>query len=144
MLKEGFETFEHGADIGIRGWAPTLEGAFCECARAMFSQMIEGNVPSSGEFSICSYVVGEEDDLVSLLILWLNTLLGEADIESAVFWDFDISIFTLSHLYKIKGWARGISRKEVNLGVEVKGATYTQARVEKTPRGWIAQCVIDV
>ena len=144
MSKEGFETFEHGADLGIRGWAPTLEGAFCECARAMFSQMIEGDIPSFEKFSICSQLEVEEEDLVSLLILWLNSLLAEADIRRAFFWDFDIYIFQWSHRYKLKGWSQGVSREQVKGGVEVKGATYTQARVEKTSRGWIAQCVIDL
>jgi SHS2 domain-containing protein len=29
-------------------------------------------------------------------------------------------------------------------GVEVKGATFTQAKVEKREEGWIVQCVVDV
>ncbi len=144
MSDEGFDTFEHGADIGIMGWAPTLEGAFCECARAMFSQMVEICPLLEQDHSLAVPIEVEEEDLVSLLLLWLNTLLAEADINGAFFWNFEISICRKRDSYKLEGWARGYSREGLTPGIEVKGATYTQAKVERTERGWVVQCVIDL
>ena len=42
-------------------------------------------------------------------------------------------------------WGEPIDRSRHRPAVEVKGATYTQLRVEQTANGgWIAQCVVDV
>ncbi|MFW5931710.1 MAG: archease, partial [Desulfohalobiaceae bacterium] len=73
MGAAGFETFEHGADIGIRGWGQSLEMAFGQAAQAMFSLIrpdLEQLRPRQEVF-----VQAEGFDLESLFVAWLNSLL---------------------------------------------------------------------
>ena len=41
MTGRGNETFEHTADMGVRGWGPDPGSAISEAAMAMFSLMME-------------------------------------------------------------------------------------------------------
>ncbi len=139
-----FETFEHGADIGIRGYGHTIEQAFINGAKCLFFYMYDledlkkESKDIDGVKEIDIHL--EADDLISLFIKWLNTLIAESDINSTVFFDFYVKILDL----KLKARALGISRDKVEAGVEVKGATFTEAKVEKKDGIWIAQCVVDV
>ena len=67
-----FELFEHKADIGIRGRGESREKAFAECAKAMFSVMVDlKTIGSEEKFDIEI----ETNDLESLLVDFLNHLL---------------------------------------------------------------------
>ena len=139
---KGFETFEHGADIGVRGTGMTLEEAFNNCARAMFSIMVEklDEIEPVERIKIqCSSI-----DLSGLLVAYLNNLIAEADIRKLIFKDFECSINKA--LNKLNGHALGgyIPSGQDNLGIEVKGATFTLAKVEKDGKLYVAQCVVDV
>ncbi len=135
-----YETFEHGADIGVRGYGYTLEEAFSNAARAMFSLMVVNFDQVRREKSVD--IECEGIDYESLLVAYLNELLAQADINRLIFCDFEISVQDLS----IKGKAMGehLDLRRHEPGVEVKGATFTMAKVEKTGSGWMAQCVVDV
>ena len=141
-MKKGFETFEHSADIGIRGFGPSIEDVFVQAAKAMFSYMYE--IEKIQEISNCNTQEIEihirEEDLVSMFIKWLNRLLSEADIHSLVFYDFKVKIED-NNLY---GIAIGVPNKGFDVGCEVKGATYAEAKVLNKNGLWIGQCVIDV
>ncbi|NDY43391.1 archease [Dissulfurirhabdus thermomarina] len=134
------ETFEHGADIGIRGRGPTLEAAFADAARALFSLVVTNLDAVRPVEAVPVRCTG--DDLEGLFVAWLNTLLAEADIRGFVFSGFEVSIRGLG----LSGTARGepFDPARHEPGVEVKGATYTELAVRETGPGWIAQCVVDV
>lgn len=135
-----FETFEHGADIGVRGRGATRERAFANAAKALFSLMVidleKVRPVQQIEVSCSSY------DQETLLVAWLNILLAEADIHRMLFSDFYLHIENL----EVHGIARGevFDSKRHERGVEVKGATYTELAVRKEEDVWIAQCVVDV
>ncbi len=82
------------------------------------------------------------EDLESLLIFWLNRLLSLADMEKMVFCLFGPRIKGL----RLTGWAAGepLDPFRHQLGVEVKGATYTMAKVAREGGLYVAQCVVDV
>lgn len=116
-----------------------MEEAFCAAARAMFSVMVdlEGvRGPASVEIE-CS-----APDAELLLLKWLNTLLTEADLRGMVFSEFEASIDG----GRLRGRARGerFDPQRHVPGVEVKGATLTEMRVERTPSGFLVQTVVDV
>jgi SHS2 domain-containing protein len=140
MRQRGHETFEHEADIGIRGYGESLEEAFAEAARAMFAIMagdLEGVPAKSGVA-----VEASGYDLESLFVAFLNELLAKADLEGVAFSGFDIAVSGL----ELSGTAYGaeIDYRSEDRGVEVKGATYSQVRVEQKGGIWTAQCVVDV
>lgn len=135
----GYETFEHGADIGIRGKGRTLEEAFANGAKALFSLMADlAAVKPLKEIPVACTA----PDIEMLFMVWLNELIALADIEKMVLCEFRVTIEE-NHL---TATARGepIDPQRHNLGVEVKGATYTMLKVAKRDGYFIAQCVVDV
>jgi SHS2 domain-containing protein len=139
-MKTGYETFEHGADMGIRGWGATMSEAFANGAKAMFSLMVEDMDavrPKHPRDISC-----ESFDKESLFTAWLNALLAEADIHGMIFREFDLEIQDC----RIRGTARGepFDTSRHARGIEVKGATYTELAVRQHKDGWLAQCVVDV
>lgn len=134
-----YETFEHGADVGVRGEGRTLEEAFQEGARAMFSVIVDIEAVRP-ERRVA--VEAEAGDRELLFVQWLNNLLAAAHLEGMVFSRFEVRFQGL----RIRGDAFGepldASRHETT--VEVKGATLTALKVAETPGGFAAQCVVDV
>ena len=134
-----FETFEHGADMGIRGYGTTLEEAFVNGAKALFSVMVDiQKVDGVEEYGVkCS-----ADDTDTLFVEWLNNLLSIADSEGVVFSSFELEIKENS----LEGKALGerLDRGKHRAAVEVKAATYHMLKVAETEGGFVAQCVVDV
>jgi len=142
IKQQGYETFEHGGDIGVRGYGESLEEAFINGAKAMFSIMVEdiAAIPPRTEVSISA----SSFDLIGLFVAYLNALIAEADLNRLIFSEFFCKIgagFTT-----VSGVAIGdetpLGQKQ--RGIEVKGATFSEAKVEKKDGLWIAQCVVDV
>ena len=139
-----FEQFEHQADVGIRGYGTTLEEAFENGAKAMFSVMTNlEKVELKKEIEIeC-----QAHNLEELFVEWLNKLLSEAGIGNLVFSDFKIKeIKKVNSNYRLSGLTRG---EELNLEkheprVEVKAATYSQLKAEKKGNQYIVQTIVDV
>jgi SHS2 domain-containing protein len=139
-MTASFETFEHGADIGIRGRGRTLSEAFENGAKSMYSLVVEGLdtvIPEKPVTISC-----ESFDLECLFVTWLNSLLAESDIQRLIFSDFKVKIQDL----KLTGTAMGepFDFSRHRRGVEVKGATFTELAVRQEGDLWIAQCVVDV
>ena len=135
-----WETFDHMADIGIRGYGRTMEEAFENGARALFSILVEDLsevLPEVTEGVSCSSF-----DVVGLFVAWINELIALADIKQMVFSEFKTHIAKM----ELTGTAAGQKWDLLggHKGIEVKGATFTEALVEKREGLWIAQCVVDV
>ncbi len=140
-MQGGYETFEHGADIGIRGWGQTLEEAFINAAKALFSLMVSNLEEVTPERE--EKIEAQGEDLEELFLDWLNKLLAVAGMYNLVFATFSCQIL---QGYRLKGLARGerIDPNKHELGAEVKGATYTMLKVAQQDGLWVAQCVVDV
>jgi tRNA nucleotidyltransferase (CCA-adding enzyme) len=135
-----WEHFPHGADVGVRGVAPTRAGAFEQAALALTAVITN---PAAVRPTVSVPIVCEEptDDL--LLIEWLNTLVYEMATRRMLFGAFDVTIDGP----RLTGIARGepVDRARHEPAVEVKGATWTALRVGERPDGlWTAECVVDV
>ncbi len=130
--------FEHDADVGIIGRGATLEEAFESAARATFAIMT--NLATVREARSVSLEF-EEADTELALVRWLNLLLGRSHEEGLVFGRFWIE----RNGVRWRGGASGEPwRRELERGVEVKGATLTMLRVRQTEEGWEVRCVVDV
>lgn len=135
-----WETFDHVADIGIRGFGHSIEEAFENGAMALFSIMIEDLSRVESEERV--HIICSSFDMVGLFIAWLNELLTQADIREMVFNKFTLEVNSVN----LDGTAMGQKwdNCRVERGIEVKGATFTEAAVEKKNGLWVAQCVVDV
>jgi SHS2 domain-containing protein len=134
-----FETFEHKADMGIRGFGRTVEEAFENGARALFSVMVDVD---SVEAKTRQEIECSAGDVEALFVEWLNRLLSEADMAGLVFSKFGVKIDN----GKLTGWAMGekLNQEKHKPIVEVKAATYHMLKVERADDGFLAQCVVDV
>jgi SHS2 domain-containing protein len=134
-----WEHFPHQADIGVRGIAPTLEGAFAEAARALTAVIcaLDTVAPSRAVEIDCS-----APDQALLLAEWLNAIVYEMAVRHMLFSRFEVEI--AGPALHATAWGEAIVPARHRPAVEVKGATYTELRVARQGGGWMAQCVVDV
>ena len=139
-VRAAFETFEHQADIGVRGRGATQAEAFANAACALMSVITD-----------LSSVVDDEQvdvtcgapDVELLLVDWLNAVVYEMATRHMLFSRFAVELKAgalTGHM-----WGEHIDRRRHAPAVEVKGATYTGLGVHRDQSGqWVAECVVDV
>jgi SHS2 domain-containing protein len=138
-----FETFEHVADVGIRGFGKTLAQAFENGAAAMFSVMFKLH-DACEEAAIA--VECEADDHEALFVEWLNALLSKRDMEGLVFSRFEVHVADNRLVGKAFGEEYNPDKHEFL--TEVKAATYSQLRIYRERANdeeiHVVQCIVDV
>lgn len=142
---KSFETFEHGADIGIRGFGESPERALSNLLKALASVMVENDTFLEDKTTISYYIEVEADYPDELLVAFVNKIISLSYSENILFLEFDGEV-VLNNRCFIKGFLKGVwlDYDKYGYGVEVKGATFTMAKFEKENEYYIAQCVIDV
>ena len=139
-VRNTWEHFAHGADIGVRGIGPTKEAAFQQIALALTS-VITNLKSVQPEHAVSITCDAPSDDL--LVVDWLNALVYEMATRRMLFSAFIVEIKD-SHL-QATAWGEPVDPARHEPAVEVKGATYTALRVEELEDGhWLVQCVVDV
>jgi len=140
MAGQGWELFQHDADVGIRGYGPTPAAAFEQAALALTAAVCE---PSQVAERETLHVACDASDREMLFVNWIDSLIYEMATRRMLFSRFHIVIRDLSLEATVAGEALDVTRHQP--AVEVKGATLTELRVaEDRPGVWTAQCVIDV
>jgi len=135
-----WEHFAHEADMGVRGFGPTLAGAFEQAALALAAVVTDPAGVSDLE-SVPIACAAPDDEL--LLADWLNAVIFAMSTRKLVFGRFAVRI--ANHRLEATAWGEPVDPPRHQPAVEVKGATYTQLAVRQTPEGgWLAQCVVDV
>jgi tRNA nucleotidyltransferase (CCA-adding enzyme) len=135
-----WEHFTHGADIGVRGIAPSKEQAFEQAAIALAAVITDPErVAAAQEIT----VEREAPDPEALLVEWLNALVYEMAVRCTIFSRFAVSLD--GNRLHAKAWGEPVDVARHEPAVEVKGATYTSLWVGQRADGaWVAQCVVDV
>ena len=136
---EQYETFEHEADIGVRGYGNSIEAAFESAAQALYSVIV--NVQSVRQKEKRTISVSAADQEL-LLVEWLNALLSLSGIERIVFSRFEVRISGTT--LEGTAWGEQLDSNRHEPGVEVKGATYHMLSVRREGGQYLAQCVVDV
>lgn len=135
-----WEHFVHGADVGVRGTAPTLESAFEQAALALTAVITDPQCIAPREAVEVSV---SAPDAEYLLVDWLNAIVYEMATRQMLFSRFAVRIRNSELTGTLWGEAVDVARHEP--AVEVKGATYTELEVARLESGeWLAQCVVDV
>ena len=139
MVSSGWELFEHGADIGVRGFGETRDAAFEQTAMAM-TAVITDPRKVSPDIEVNVSCEAPDDEL--LLVEWLNALVYEMATRHLLFGRFEVHME--NGALGAKAWGEPIDRAKHEPAVEVKGATYTALQVKHDGSTWVAQCVVDV
>ncbi len=140
LITPHWEHFEHKADIGIRGIAPTLEQAFEQAAIAMTAVVTDPNLVSD---ATAITITCTAPDTELLLASWINELIYEMAVHGLLFKRYQVAIDN----GKLSATAFGaaVDRQKHQPAVEIKGATFTELRVyQQADDAWVAQCVVDV
>lgn len=140
-IERGWEHFPHDADIGVRGRGSSLHEAFEQAALALTAVVTDPQkvAPTTAVHMTCEG--GEDNEL--LLVDWLNALVYEMSLRKMLFGRFTVQID--SHGLEATAWGETVEQARHEPAVEVKGATYTELRVQQDEQGcWLAQCVVDV
>ncbi|WP_333874468.1 archease [Methylobacter sp.] len=135
-----WEHFEHEADIGIRGIAPTLEQAFEQAAIAMTAVITDLDLVSSSKVISINC---EASNIELLFVSWINELVYEMSTQGLLFNRFEVVID--DDILSAIAYGEAVDRQKHQPAVEIKGATFTELRVyQQSDDVWIAQCVVDV
>lgn len=138
-MREHWEHYEHGADIGVRGCGPSKAAAFEQAALALTAVVTDPRGVAARE---TVHVRCEAPDDELLLADWLNALVYEMAVRRMLFGRYEVRIDGT----RLHGLASGepVDVQRHRPAVEVKGATYTTLRVAPVEDGWLAQTVVDV
>jgi len=125
-----FEFFEVTADVGIKAYGNTLNGAFENAALAMFEVMTDTSLVKP---KVERKIEVESEDECALLYDWLSEFLVLLDSEYLVFSKFKAEIKKTDNGFSLGGSAWG---EEFDLDVhesraEVKAVTYHLMDVKK-------------
>jgi tRNA nucleotidyltransferase (CCA-adding enzyme) len=140
MQQARWEHYEHGADVGVRGFGATLAEAFEQAALALTAVVAE---PAGIEAREAVDIACEAPDAELLLAEWLNAIVYEMAVRGMLFGRFEVAID--GTCLKARAFGEPTSVARHGPAVEVKGATYTSLRVAPSADGgWVAQTVVDV
>jgi len=135
---------DHTADCGFRVTGPSLEDAFCEAGRALFSLMFAiETIRGSTAYSVAL----SAPSLEALLVEWLSELLAQKDLSRLVFSRFEVKISgNAIHGFSAVGRAFGekLDRDRHQPRTEVKGISYLGLDVTCADGACVAQVVVDV
>jgi len=135
-----WEHFPHVADIGVRGFGPTMGSAFEQAAMAMTAAVTD---PDAIEPITTMEINCQAPNAELLLVDWLNAILYEMATAKMLFGRFSVQIRGDTLNGRISGEAIDVERHAP--ATEVKGATYSELEVVQEPDGqWRAQCIVDV
>jgi tRNA nucleotidyltransferase (CCA-adding enzyme) len=138
-MAASWEHFEHGADMGIRGFGPTLADAFAQAALALTAAIVDPRTVESRE---SVDIQCDAPDTELLLVVWLNELVYEMSSRRMLFGRFDVQVE--GGRLHARVWGEPVDRARHRPAVEVKGATCTALRVGRDDGRWLAQTVVDV
>ncbi len=136
---ESYNTFEHTADIGIEAYGSTLEGAFENAARGMFSIITDGSSIDSREKREVKLPVDSDEE--QLLVDWLSELLYISDVKGLVFGDFKVNI---GDELTGEAWGEKYDRSKHGYGAEVKAVTYHMLQIKRNKKGFYIKVLFDV
>ena len=138
--REGWEHFEHVADVGVRGFGSSMAGAFEQAALALTAVVAD---PSGVRSSERVEVRRKAPNAEILLVDWLNAVVFEMSTRRMLFSSYRVSIE--NHRLTAAMLGEKIDTGRHRPAAEVKGATLSELKVDRDARGrWTAQCIVDV
>ena len=143
-MQAHWEHFEHGADIGVRGFGASKAAAFEQAALAMTAVITD---PAAVRPDQTVPIACDAPDDELLLAAWLNAVVYEMAVRRMLFGRFEVVLDGTHLAAQARGEPTDVARHRP--AVEVKGATLTALRVARDDDpdgggGWVAQTVVDV
>lgn len=139
-MSASWRLLDHTADLGMDVEGSSLEEVFACAGRAIFELMAELDAV---EIRVSRDLVVEGTDLADLWVNFLREALYLRSGEGLLIKDVRIRRLSDTALTAtLSGEAYDSSRHELNM--EIKAATYHQAEIVRTPKGWKGRVIFDV
>lgn len=140
-MKAGFEPIEHTADIGMRVWARNMEELFCYAAAGMSSFILplEEIKPLKSK----SFVI-KGNNFEEMLIDWLNELVYVFSTEKFIFCKYNVTIDEKNMVLKAKCTGEKINLSEHELLTDIKAATFSDLKIQKSNGRFETTIIFDV
>jgi len=137
---QGYEFFEHTADVGMRASGTTLAELFVQCAKGWVALLAEDSRIEPSESRPVELHAASVD---ALLLAWLTQLIVWFDAEQFLPSEFVLTDVTEQTLRgHVQGERFDLARH--TSGVEIKGVTRHEFQVARANGGWTAQLIFDV
>ncbi len=138
-MEKEFEILNHTADVGIIAYGSTMNEAFANAAKGMFSLITNLEDVEEVEHRDIELTAPDQE---SLLVAWLNELIYLFDVENILFKRFDITQLSNTYL-KARSYGHKVdsSRHEIKTGV--KATTYHMLKIDKN-NGSRVQVLFDI
>jgi SHS2 domain-containing protein len=139
-VSASWQLLDHTADLGMDVEGSSLEEVFACAGRAIFELMAELDAV---EIRVSRDLVVEGTDLADLWVNFLREALYLWSGESLLIKKVQIRQISDTALEAtLSGEAYDSGRHVLNM--EIKAATYHQAEVVRTPKGWKGRVIFDV
>jgi len=139
-VSASWRLLDHTADLGMDVEGSSLEEVFACAGRAIFELMAELDAV---EIRVSRDLVVEGTDLADLWVNFLREALYLWSGESLLIKEVQIRQISDTALEAtLSGEAYDSGRHVLNM--EIKAATYHQAEVVRTPKGWKGRVIFDV
>jgi SHS2 domain-containing protein len=138
-MEKEFEIVDHTADVVIKAYGDSLDQAFANAARALFSLIAELDNVDEVVYRDIELIAPDQE---SLLVQWLNELIYLFDTENIIFKRFDISQLGSTQL-KARSYGEKVDSARHKLKTGVKAATYHMLKVDQT-NGCQVQVLFDI
>lgn len=140
MPLDHWEHFDHGQDVGVRGFGATKAAAFEQAALGLTGIIAN---PTSVIARETVPIWCEADDDLLLLAAWLNAIVCEMNCRRMLFGTFHVELSP----GRLTATAAGEQTCAMCVppATEIKGATY--AAIKLAPMaggGWMAQAVVEI
>ncbi|MBI1730011.1 archease [Candidatus Acetothermia bacterium] len=139
-----FEYKDHTGETWLSATGESLEEAFSEGAKALFNIMVPIEQIEPCEEVDVSCSAGELD---MLFFEWLNRLIVIKEIQGLIFSRFEIFLIKKQkreYQLNAKIWGEAFDSSKHESEVDVKAATFSELKCEKTTDGYLVECVIDI
>jgi len=138
-MKKEFDILDHTADVGIIAYGASLNQAFANAARGLFSLITDLDDVKE---ALSRDIEVTAPDQESLLVAWLNELIYRFDVENILFNRFDVTQLDSTRL-KARTYGEKVDSSRHKLKTGVKATTYHMLKVEKT-NGYQVQVLFDI
>ncbi len=144
MSEKGFLFEDNTADVQVKCWAPTLEGAYIQAAFGLMATISPDLDKISPEVEKEITITSEDKE--SLLFDFLSEFLYIFDVESLIFSDINIEYMKFNEKHELKALLRGekFDKEKHAIGTEVKAITYSLMNIEKKKDKWEIRVVFDI
>ena len=134
-----FHLRDHTADIAVESLASTLEEAFAGIAEGLSRAHSPTSISGNKKFHLNISSESKE----SLLFDFLDMLIYERDVYNVLPTNHEVSITQKGDIWNLEGIYYGVPLDTID-SREIKAVTYSDMKIEKTPKGWRLYVVFDV